>query len=136
LFDWPISSGDKEVLSKYLVVLSNLAETESNTSVEMYFMNQLQNRERRVSRASKEANPKNAKLWQIQNLHEGPRTNSNPPYWGDKSIKSSEAISIQIHSVIPYDTEDASNNEQKSCLAIAIAWPEGFERKVLEQTRL
>lgn len=135
LFDWPMASADREIMSKYLIVLSNLAQNENTTHVELYFMNQLENRERRVARLSKETHPGNPKLWNIQNLHEGPRTNSNRPYLGDKSVKSTEAISIQIHSVIPYDNEGSGKRDNMSCFALALAWPEGFERKVLEQTR-
>jgi len=135
LFDWPMTSADREVLSKYLIVLSNLAQSQNTTHVDLFFMNQLQDRERRVARNSKEINRDNPKLWSIQNLHEGPRNTSNPPYLGDKNVKNSEAISVQIHSVIPYDNEGTGERNDKSCLAIALAWPEGFERKVLEQTR-
>jgi len=135
LFDWSMASADKEVLSKYLIVLSHLAYDQSTTYVELFFMNQLQDRERRVVRSSKESNPNNPKLWNIQNLHEGRRTTSNSVYLGDQSVKSAEAISIQIHSVIPYDNEGSGARNEKSCLAIALAWPDGFEKKVLEQAR-
>jgi hypothetical protein len=135
LFDWPMASADREILNKYLIVLANLASDQTTTSVELFFMNQLENRERRVARLSRDANPKNPKLWNIQNLHEGPRTNSNSPYFGDKSVKNSEAISIQIHSVIPYDNESGGSRNDRSCFALALAWPDGFERKVLKQTR-
>lgn len=127
LFDWPISSGDRELLSKYLVILSNYAQAQSTTSVDVFFMNQLEPRFRKVDENSRALNPQNRLQWRIENLHEGPRAN----FGGDKTIRSSEAISLQIHSVIP--RKDNSEKTENDCFAIAIAWPNGFEKKVLEQ---
>lgn len=136
LFEWPMASADREIMSKYLIVLSQLAQTQTTTHVELFFMDQLENRERRVSGPSKELNPNSPKLWNIQNLHVGRRTNSESLYLGDQTVRSFEAVSIQIHSVVPYDPEGTVERNNKSCFAIALAWPEGFKRKVLEQTGL
>ena len=90
LFDWPIASSDRENLNKYLVILSNFAQSQSATSVEVFFMNQLEPRFRKVDEKYRNANPQNRNLWRIQNLHEGPRAN----YDGEKSIRNPEAISL------------------------------------------
>jgi hypothetical protein len=127
LFDWPIASSDREILNKYLVILSNFAQAQSTTSVEVFFMNQLESRVRKVDEKYRDANPQNRNLWRIQNLHEGPRAN----YDGEKSIRNSEAISLQIHSVTP--RKDDSEKVSLECFAIALTWPNGFEKKVLEQ---
>ena len=127
LFDWPIASSDRENLNKYLVILSNFAQSQSATSVEVFFMNQLEPRFRKVDEKYRTANPQNRNLWRIQNLHEGPRAN----YDGEKSIRNTEAISLQIHSVIP--RKDDSEKVSAECFAIALTWPNGFEKKVLEQ---
>ena len=127
LFDWPIASSDRENLNKYLVILSNFAQSQSATSVEVFFMNQLESRFRKVDEKYRTANPQNRNLWRIQNLHEGPRAN----YDGEKSIRNTEAISLQIHSVIP--RKDDSEKVSAECFAIALTWPNGFEKKVLEQ---
>ena len=127
LFDWPIASSDREILNKYLVILSNFAQSQSTTSVEVFFMNQLEPRVRKVDEKYRDANPQNRNLWRIQNLHEGPRAN----YDGEKSIRNSEAISLQIHSVTP--RKDDSEKVSLECFAIALTWPNGFEKKVLEQ---
>ena len=127
LFDWPIASSDRENLNKYLVILSNFAQSQSATSVEVFFMNQLESRFRKVDEKYRTANPQNRNLWRIQNLHEGPRAN----YDGEKSIRNTEAISLQIHSVIP--RKDDSEKVNAECFAIALTWPNGFEKKVLEQ---
>lgn len=127
LFDWPMASSDRENLNKYLVILSNFAQSQSATSVEVFFMNQLEPRFRKVDEKYRTANPQNRNLWRIQNLHEGPRAN----YDGEKSIRNTEAISLQIHSVIP--RKDDSEKVNAECFAIALTWPNGFEKKVLEQ---
>ena len=127
LFDWPIASSDRENLNKYLVILSNFAQSQSSTSVEVFFMNQLEPRFRKVDEKYRDANPQNRNLWRIQNLHEGPRAN----YDGEKSIRNPEAISLQIHSVMP--RKDDSEKVSTECFAIALTWPNGFEKKVLEQ---
>jgi len=127
LFDWPIASSDREILNKYLVILSNFAQSQSTTSVEVFFMNQLEPRVRKVDEKYRDANPQNRNLWRIQNLHEGPRAN----YDGEKSIRNPEAISLQIHSVTP--RKDDSEKVSLECFAIALTWPNGFEKKVLEQ---
>lgn len=127
LFDWPIASSDRENLNKYLVILSNFAQSQSATSVELFFMNQLEPRFRKVDEKYRIVNPQNRNLWRIQNLHEGPRAN----YDGEKSIRNSEAISLQIHCVIP--RKDDSEKVSAACFAIALTWPNGFEKKVLEQ---
>jgi len=131
LFNWPIASSDKENLSKYLVILSNLAQSQSSTSGEMFFMNQLEPRFRKVDEGSHIANPQNRKLWRIQNLHEGPRLSGRTSYLGDKSIRNTEAISLQIHCVKPRKNDSEEVNTE--CFAIALTWPNGFEKKVLEQ---
>jgi hypothetical protein len=131
LLNWPIAAGDKENLSKYLVILSNFAQAQSSTSGEIFFMNQLEPRFRKVDESSLIANPQNKKLWRIQNLHEGPRTSGRTNYLGDKSIRNTEAISLQIHCVKP--RKDDSEKVNTECFAIAITWPNGFEKKVLEQ---
>ena len=131
LLNWPVAAGDKENLSKYLVILSNFAQAQSSTSGEIFFMNQLEPRFRKVDESSHIANPQNKKLWRIQNLHEGPRTSGRTNYLGDKSIRNTEAISLQIHCVKP--RKDDSEKVSTECFAIAITWPNGFEKKVLEQ---
>lgn len=133
LLAWPMTATDKKNLTMHVIVLASLAETQSNTHVELFFMNQLQARRRRVAQPSKDAYPNNRNLWRIENLHEGPRTKSKPPYLGDRSIRSDEAISIQIHRVLPYDADGSPNHDGEPCFAIALAWPEGFEIKVLQQ---
>ena len=133
LFDWPISSIEREHLSKYLLILSNLAQNQSSTHVEIFFMNQLGSRYRKVQENSLGEHPQNKKMWRIQNLHEGTRSSGKSNYLGDASIRNDEAIALQIYSVIPGKNEPGNSNTE--CFAFALTWPSGFEKKVLEQIK-
>lgn len=137
LADWPVAAGDRETLSKYLILLTYFAEHQTNTSVTIFLMNtnldknDLETRSRKLSTSDSEKHQLHKKMFKIQNLHEGRRTSSKFDYAGDKSIRSKESISIQIHKVAPH----SDNEVFPECYAVAISWPDGFERKVLEQIR-
>jgi len=137
LFDWPMASGDREILNKYLILLTYFAEHQRNTSATLFLMNaneeekDLEVRRRKLDLSKVDANSSVQKLWKIQNLHEGPRNSGRANYLGDKSIRSNESISLQIHKVVPHNEKQ----DFPECYAVAISWPDGFERKVLEQIR-
>jgi hypothetical protein len=128
LIDWPITADERQVLDKYLVAFSTYAKTQAATDAKMYFINQLHPRKRSAAQPTKGIVRKH---WKIQNLQEGRRTSAGVSYAGDASIRSDDAITVQIHSVIP--REDMNDAGSPDCLAIAISWPNGFSRRVLQQ---
>lgn len=125
LVDWPATANDKQTLDKYLVLFSAYARSQGSTQAVIYFMNQLEPRKRSSDLRYSEGFRK--KYWKIQNLQEGRRD----LYPGDKFIRSEDAITIQVHNVIP--RKDANDDGMPEVLALAISWPNGFKRRVLQQ---
>ena len=127
LVDWPRTGEDKITLSKHLVLLSKYARSHSNTNATIFFMNQLE-----VGiRSAEKGSIGDRKYWQINNLHEGRNESSKGAYIGDKEIKSSDSISLQIHKIAPRDNRNTIPDSP--VYAIALAWPNGFKKRVLEQ---
>jgi hypothetical protein len=87
-------------------------------------MNGLKPRER-SSKTPSDQNKR--KYWKVKDLQEGRRN----IYAGDKSIRSEDAITVQIHNVRP--RMDESSKADQEVLAFAISWPNGFSRRVLQQ---
>jgi hypothetical protein len=124
LVDWPTTANDKQMLDKYLVLFASYAKTQGSTEAIIYFMNGLKPRER-SSKTPSDQNKR--KYWKVKDLQEGRRN----IYAGDKSIRSEDAITVQIHNVRP--RMDESSKADQEVLAFAISWPNGFSRRVLQQ---
>ena len=127
LVDWPRTGEDKITFSKHLVLLSKYARSHKDTNATVFFMNQL---EVGVRSAEKGCTGER-KYWPINNLHEGRNETSKSAYIGDKGIKSEDSISLQIHKIAPRD--DRASTPDSPVYAIALAWPNGFRKRVLEQ---
>lgn len=127
LIDWPISGEDRITLDKHILLLSKYSRNQSQTHAEIYFMNQLEERERSAEKNSEG----NLKHWAINNLHEGRNATAKGSYVGDAAIRSTDAITLQIHKVKP--REDRASASGDAVYAIALAWPNGFRKRVLAQ---
>ena len=127
LVDWPRTGEDKITFSKHLVLLAKYARSHPDTNATIFFMNQLE-----VGiRSAEKGCTGERKHWPINNLHEGRNETSKSAYIGDKGIKSEDSISLQIHRIAPRD--DRSSTPDLPVYAIALAWPNGFRKRVLEQ---
>ena len=124
LVDWPRTGEDRITLSKHLVLLSKYARSHKETNATIFFMNQLEVGLRSAATGSEGER----KYWQVNNLHEGRNSTS---YIGDASIRSTDSISLQIHKIAPRD--DRNSSPDSPVYAIALAWPNGFRKRVLEQ---
>ena len=127
LVDWPRTGEDKITFSKHLVLLSKYARSHKDTNATIFFMNQLE----KSYRSSEKGSFGERKYWSINNLHEGRNDSSKGAYIGDKEIKSADSISLQIHKIAPRDDRHATPDPE--VYAIALAWPNGFRKRVLEQ---
>jgi len=127
LVDWPRTGEDKITFSKHLVLLSKYARSHKDTNATIFFMNQLEEGKRSADTGS----IGERKYWQVNNLHEGRNSSSKSAYIGDSEIKSSDSITLQIHKIAP--REDRSSIPGSPVYAIALAWPNGFRKRVLEQ---
>ena len=127
LVDWPRTGEDKIAFSKHLVLLSKYARSHKETNATIFFMNQLEV----GTRSAEKGSVGERKYWSVNNLHEGRNESSKGAYIGDKEIKSSDSISLQIHKIAPRD--DRSSIPDSPVYAIALAWPNGFRKRVLEQ---
>jgi hypothetical protein len=127
LIDWPIVGEDRISLDKHILLLSKFSRNESQTHAEVFFMNQLEPRERSAEKQSEG----NRRYWSINNLHEGRNSSSKGAYIGDAAIRSTDAITLQIHKVSP--RVDKASDSENSVYAIALAWPNGFRKRVLAQ---
>lgn len=127
LIDWPRTGEDKITFSKHLVLLSKYARSQKDTNATVFFMNQLD----AGVRSAEKGCTGDRKYWSINNLHEGRNESSKSAYIGDKQIKSEDSISLQIHKVRPRD--DRTSTPDSPVYAIALAWPNGFRKRVLEQ---
>jgi hypothetical protein len=127
LVDWPRTGEDKITFSKHLVLLSKYARSHKDTNATIFFMNQLE-----VGiRSAEKGSTGERKYWSINNLHEGRNESSKSAYIGDKGIKSEDSISLQIHRIAPRD--DRGSTPDSPVYAVALAWPNGFRKRVLEQ---
>jgi len=127
LVDWPRTGEDKITFSKHLVLLSKYARSHKDTNATIFFMNQLDV----GNRSAEKGSTGERKYWPINNLHEGRNESSKGAYIGDKEIKSADSISLQIHKIAPRDDRGATPDSP--VYAIALAWPNGFRKRVLEQ---
>ena len=127
LVDWPRSGEDRVTFNKHLVLLSKYAESHMDTNATIFFMNQL---EVGIRSAIAGSNGER-KYWQINNLHEGRNSTSKGAYVGDAAIRSTDSITVQIHKIAPRD--DRAATPDSPLFAIALAWPNGFRKRVLQQ---
>ena len=127
LIDWPSTGDDKLTLGKHLVLLSKYARSHQDTDASVFFMNQLAV----ANRSAMSGSVGNKKYWQVTNLHQGRNTSSRGAYVGDINIRSTDSISLQIHNISPRD--DRNSPPGRPVYAIALAWPNGFRKRVLEQ---
>ena len=127
LVDWPRSGEDRVTFNKHLVLLSKYAESHMDTNATIFFMNQLEVGNRSAIAGSNGER----KYWQINNLHEGRNSTSKGAYVGDAAIRSTDSITVQIHKIAPRD--DRAATPDSPLFAIALAWPNGFRKRVLQQ---
>lgn len=127
LIDWPRAGEDRVTFSKHLVLLSKYARSHKETSSTLFFMNQLE-----VSfRSAMAGSMGERKNWQINNLHEGRNSTAKGAYVGDAAIRSTDSISVQIYKIGP--RENKKTPPDAEVFAIALSWPNGFRKRVLEQ---
>jgi hypothetical protein len=127
LVDWPRVGEDKITFGKHLILLSKYARNHKETNATIFFMNQLET----AVRSADSDSSGEKKHWQINNLHEGRSSSAKSSYIGDKEIKSSDSISLQVHKIAP--REDKNSKPGSPVYAIALAWPNGFSKRVLHQ---
>jgi len=127
LVDWPRSGEDRVTFNKHLVLLSKYAESHKDTNATIFFMNQLEVGYRSAITGS----IGERKYWQINNLHEGRNSTSKGAYVGDSAIRSTDSITVQIHKIAPRN--DRAATPDSPLFAIALAWPNGFRKRVLQQ---
>ena len=127
LIDWPSTGDDKLTLGKHLVLLSKYARSHQDTDASVFFMNQLAV----ANRSAVSGSTGNKKYWQVTNLHQGRNTSSRGAYVGDAAIRSTDSITVQIHKIAPRD--DRAATPDSPLFAIALAWPNGFRKRVLQQ---
>ena len=127
LVDWPRSGEDRVTFNKHLVLLSKYAESHKDTNATIFFMNQLEVGNRSAITGS----IGERKYWQINNLHEGRNSTSKGAYVGDAAIRSTDSITVQIHKIAPRN--DRAATPDSPLFAIALAWPNGFRKRVLQQ---
>ncbi len=124
LLNWPLHEEDRVALDHLLISLSHYADQQPHLDTHLLFMDNLHTRRRRREDASARGPERN---WRIQNLHAGRGNN----YLGDGEMRTPDAVSLQVHHVIP--TVAGDNQEWPEVYALALAWPRGFDRAVYLQ---
>jgi hypothetical protein len=127
LVDWPTTGDDRVTFDKHLLLLKKFMNSGKDTDATLFFMNQLD-----PGRRSAEKNSVGErKYWAINNLHEGRSSSAKGSYIGDASIRSTDSLTIQFHKVTP--RENQADETGAKVFAIALAWPNGFRKRILEQ---
>lgn len=127
LWVWPMHRLDREEFEVLLEGVAAFANRQSHLNAHLIFMSNLLERLRSADARSMNGAPE--KDWQVDNLHQGRSAN----YVGDGEMKTDDALSVQIHFVSPrMDRSDTS--PRHPVLALAVAWPVGFNRLMLLQT--
>lgn len=124
LLNWPMHEEDRVTLDHLLLSLSHYADRQPHLDTHVIFMDNLQSRRRRREDPGPGTPDRN---WRIQNLHAG----RGPNYPGDAEMRTSDAVTVQLHHVVP--RIDASGTEWPGVYAVALAWPRGFDRAVYVQ---
>jgi len=83
----------------------------------------------RVRSRDKKSAGASIEAWRIDNLHQG----WSGTYPGDGAMRTEDAVTIQIHNVKPR-IDRYSETDFAPVLAVAVAWPVGFERQLLLQS--
>ena len=125
LADWPMHENDRKHLDSLIPAIRNYALLQNHLDTHLIFMDNMRTRQR--SRIKGQA-PAEVRDWKINNLHAG-RSGTYP---GDQLIRTNDAITVQVHKVQPRTSpdDDASN---EAVLALALAWPAGFQRSIIIQ---
>lgn len=127
LVDWPTTGHDRITFDKHLLLMKKFINSRKDTDATLFFMNQLE--------AGKRSAEKNSigerKYWAINNLHEGRSSSAKGTYIGDAPIRSTDSITIQFHKIIP--RKNPAEQTDEKIFAIALAWPNGFRKRILEQ---
>jgi hypothetical protein len=127
IFWWPMTPEDKSRVDHLLVALKYYGDSQPDVDAHLYFMDDLQVRRRKRAQSRVEIEY-DRKFWRTINLHQGPDPRGEG-YLGDKAMRTSDAVSVQVHNIVPRN----DNDEYGPVLALAIAWPQGFDRTVLVQ---
>jgi hypothetical protein len=127
ILDWPMTREDRSASDHLLIALKYYGESQPNVDAHLYFMDQLEPR-RRSRLVGEEPSDLEKRFWRTLNLHQG-RSPQGGSYLGDAAMRTTDAVSVQIHNVIPRYQEI----EYGPVLALAIAWPEGFKRTMILQ---
>ena len=125
LADWPMHENDRKHLDSLIPAIRNYAQLQNHLDTHLIFMDNMRTRQR--SRIKGQA-PAEVRDWKINNLHAG-RSGTYP---GDQLMRTNDAITVQVHKVQPRTSpdDDASN---EAVLALALAWPAGFQRSIIIQ---
>lgn len=126
LWVWPMHRLDREEFEVLLEGVAAFANRQSHLNAHVIFMGNLTERKR--SADSRSTGPIE-RDWRVDNLHQGRSAN----YAGDSEMKTDDALTVQVHFVAP--RKDKSDSKARTpVLALAIAWPLGFNRLMLLQT--
>lgn len=125
LLNWPVAAAEKSTRDFLLVAIGFYAEVNPHLNAHIYFMNNLETRERGLNPS--DASKNDLREWRITNLHQG--RDPGGVYAGDATIRTLDAISIQVHRIRP----KTASKTYPEVLALAVSWPTGFDKIVLIQ---
>lgn len=122
---WVMSRLDRENVNGLLLGLRYFADKHPNAKAGIVFMDGLTGR-RRAAKLTQE-NAANFELLQVKAVQQG--RDAKTTYKGDASMVWEDAVTVQIHNIIPV----VADTELPNVLALAIYWPLEFERVVFHQ---
>jgi hypothetical protein len=126
LADWPMHEEERVQLDQLLLGIRHYAQMQDHLDTHLVFMDNLNARYR--SREKKTSTNQEARWWRIDNLHVGRSAN----YAGDQFMRTNDAITVQVHRIVPR-AFPGENPERDPVLALALAWPLGFQRSMIWQ---
>ena len=126
LSDWPMGVQERFELDSLLQGLVLYGRRQPHLQAHILLMGNLKVR---VRSRDKKSSGAPIESWRIDNLHQG-RSGTYP---GDGAMRTEDAVTIQIHNVKPR-IDRYSETDFAPVLAVAVAWPVGFERQLLLQS--
>jgi hypothetical protein len=126
LESWPLSERDAQDLAGLLLGIQHYADLNPHLNAAVIFMDDLKERKRSVSDESLANSRGVVKYITIEQPLQGPSAN----YLGDREMIFSDALTIQVHNIIPKIGANVGN----PVLALAISWPEEFSNVIIHQT--
>lgn len=123
LDDWAMSQKDRGHLNGYLLGIQHYADNNPTSNAVLVFMDNLNPRRR--SNSPNETQSLETAL--VNNLHQG--KDAKTSYMGDSKMQISDAVTVQIHNVLP----KFGDYELNPVLALAISWPLESEKLIYIQ---